>query len=187
MLVDAMDLLRERHPDLRLVLVGGGEDEERVRDRVAALKLEDFVLMPGRVPHEDVPRWYGLMDLLVYPRLSRRITELVTPLKPLEAMAMEIPVIGSDVGGVREILQSCGEGSLFRSGSPADLARCVESHLQTPSEERLRKAKEVRAAVLRERSWERLLEPLLERYRSLVGDDESSPRGRDVLPAAAGT
>jgi glycosyltransferase involved in cell wall biosynthesis len=73
--------------DARLLLVGGGPQEPQLRSAVARLGLDDKVVFTGRVPHGDVHRYYSIVDICAYPRHSMRLTELVTPLKPLEAMA----------------------------------------------------------------------------------------------------
>ena len=82
--------------------------------------------MPGRVPHEHVPGVYSLVDILVYPRYSVRLTELVTPLKPLEAMAMGKALVASDVGGHRELIQNGNTGVLFPAGDERRLADSIE-------------------------------------------------------------
>jgi glycosyltransferase involved in cell wall biosynthesis len=79
----------------------------------------------GRVPHSEVNRYYDLVDVLVYPRHSMRLTELVTPLKPLEAMAQGRLFVASDVGGHKELIQDGETGMLFRAESPQDLASKV--------------------------------------------------------------
>jgi PEP-CTERM/exosortase A-associated glycosyltransferase len=86
-LLRAVPRLASEDPDLRVLLAGGGPEDARLRALAASLKIEDRVRFLGRVPHEAVPRYYDLIDLLVYPRLHSRLTDLVTPLKPLEAMA----------------------------------------------------------------------------------------------------
>ena len=72
---------------MRVLLVGGGPQEAQLKQLAAELGVADKVVFTGRVPHGEVQRYYDLIDVLVYPRLSMRLTELVTPLKPLEAMA----------------------------------------------------------------------------------------------------
>jgi glycosyltransferase involved in cell wall biosynthesis len=94
---------------------------------VARLGLADAVVFTGRVPHAEVARYYDLVDAFVYPRLSMRLTDLVTPLKPLEAMAQGRLVVASDVGGHRELIRDGETGVLFRAGDAAALARAVES------------------------------------------------------------
>ncbi len=91
-----------------LLLVGSGERFESIKRLVASLGLQHKILLPGRVEHDQVSRYYSVMDVLVYPRLSMRITELVTPLKPLEAMAMGKCVLASDVGGHLELIKKAG-------------------------------------------------------------------------------
>jgi glycosyltransferase involved in cell wall biosynthesis len=74
------------------------------------------------------------MDVMVYPRIQRRLTELVTPLKPLEAMAMGKPVAASNVGGHRELIRDGYNGHLFPAGSSAALAHCVTELLFAPQD-----------------------------------------------------
>jgi PEP-CTERM/exosortase A-associated glycosyltransferase len=125
--LDALALLRPRMPQLRLLLVGGGPQASALEDEVARLGLADAVVFTGRVPHAEVARYYDLVDAFVYPRLSMRLTDLVTPLKPLEAMAQGRLVVASDVGGHRELIRDGETGVLFRAGDAAALARAVES------------------------------------------------------------
>ena len=89
------------------------------------LDLGDSVVFAGRVPHEEMQRYYDLVDLLVFPRISMRLTELVTPLKPLEAMAQERIVVASSVGGHRELIRDRETGYLFPPDDPQRLAEGV--------------------------------------------------------------
>jgi glycogen(starch) synthase len=75
------------------------------------------------VPHHEVDLYYGLIDILAYPRKAMRLTELVTPLKPLEAMAQGKLVVASNVGGHRELIEDGVTGTLFPAGDPAAIAR----------------------------------------------------------------
>jgi glycosyltransferase involved in cell wall biosynthesis len=114
--------------------------------------VADKVVFTGRVPHAEVNRYYDLVDVLAYPRHSMRLTELVTPLKPLEAMAQGRLLVASDVGGHRELIRDGETGWLFQAGSAEALASVVDRVLQ----ERQHWAA-VRAAgrgfVERERNW----------------------------------
>jgi PEP-CTERM/exosortase A-associated glycosyltransferase len=113
-------------PSIVLLLVGGGEMENALKARVQRLGLEDKVIMPGRIPHDRIPGVYALVDILAYPRYSMRLTELVTPLKPLEAMAMGKALVASDVGGHRELIQHNETGLLFSAGNETALADALE-------------------------------------------------------------
>jgi PEP-CTERM/exosortase A-associated glycosyltransferase len=109
-------------PAVRLLLVGGGPQEAYLRDLVREMGLRDEVVFVGRVPHGEIGRYYRLVDLLIYPRLPMRLTDLVTPLKPLEAMAQGKLLLASDVGGHRELIADGKNGSLFRAGDVDALA-----------------------------------------------------------------
>ncbi len=128
-LIDAMPALVAARPEVRLVLVGGGPMEAALRARAAASGAAHAIRFVGRVPHHQVERYYGLVDLLVYPRKAMRLTELVTPLKPLEAMAQRRLVAASDVGGHRELIRDGDTGILFAPDDPAALAARVAAML----------------------------------------------------------
>lgn len=121
LLIKALPLILEKAPDVKLLLVGGGPQEANLKAQAAALKLADKVVFVGRVPHTEVNRYYDLVDLLAYPRHAMRLTDLVTPLKPLEAMAQGRLLIASDVGGHQELIEDGYTGVLFRAGDVADL------------------------------------------------------------------
>jgi len=107
---------------VRLLLAGGGPEEAALHARAGELGVTDAVLFTGRVPHAQVSRYYSLVDVLVYPRHPMRLTDLVTPLKPLEAMALGRIVVASDVGGHRELISDGQTGFLFRAGDPTALS-----------------------------------------------------------------
>ena len=132
LLVSAMPAILRVHPNVRLMLVGGGYQDEALRQQTRDLGLAEKVIFTGRVPHADVNRYYNLIDVLVYPRLSMRLTDLVTPLKPLEAMAQGRLVIGSDVGGHRELMRDGVTASLFKAGDVDDLVAKVIDLLGHP-------------------------------------------------------
>jgi glycogen synthase len=123
-LVAAMPRLIEQVPDARLLLVGGGPVEAAVRAQAAASPARDSIRFVGRVPHDQVERYYALVDVMAYPRNKSRLTDLVTPLKPLEAMAQGKLVAASDVGGHRELVTDGETGVLF---TPDDPAACADA------------------------------------------------------------
>jgi PEP-CTERM/exosortase A-associated glycosyltransferase len=125
LLLQALPALSQQRADIALLLVGGGPEESNLRALAAELHLGDSVVFAGRVRHEDMHRYYDLADLFVFPRVSIRLTELVTPLKPLEAMAQERIVVASSVGGHRELVRDHETGYLFPPGAPHHLAEGV--------------------------------------------------------------
>ena len=125
LLLEALPKILAVEPRVRVLFVGGGDQEANLKRIAARLSLEDRVRFAGRVPHAEVERYYDLIDMLVYPRLPMRLTELVTPLKPLEAMAQGRLLAASDVGGHRELIRDQETGALFRAGDVDALAAKV--------------------------------------------------------------
>ena len=125
LLLEALPQMLAAEPRLRVLLVGGGPQEAALKQLAATPALAGKVVFAGRVPHDEVQRYYDLIDVLVYPRLSMRLTELVTPLKPLEAMAQGRLLVASDVGGHRELIRDGETGTLFRAGDAGALAESV--------------------------------------------------------------
>jgi glycosyltransferase involved in cell wall biosynthesis len=130
LLLRALPAILARWPKTKLLLVGGGYQENALQRQVVEQGLGGHVVFTGRVPHSRVPMYYDLVDVLVYPRLSMRLTELVTPLKPLEAMAYRRLVVASDVGGHVELIRDGETGLLFRAGDAAALAAKVVEALE---------------------------------------------------------
>ena len=152
LLLRAMPGMLAAQPALRLLLAGGGPQEAALVALAAQLGIAHAVVFAGRVPHAQVAAYYQLLALCVYPRLAMRLTELVTPLKPLEAMAQGCLVLASDVGGHRELIEHGQTGMLFRAGDVEALAQAVLSLLLTPANwPALRR--QARAFVDTQRNW----------------------------------
>jgi PEP-CTERM/exosortase A-associated glycosyltransferase len=185
LLVDAAARLAQGFPDLALVLVGGGEMEGALAGQVRRLGLQDRVVMPGRIPHDRVPGVYGLIDLLVYPRKPMRLTELVTPLKPLEAMAMGKALVASDVGGHRELVTHGETGVLFPAGDVVALAECAAS-LLADSDRRAALGGRGLEWVRAERSWQKNGPRYREVYAGLLSDVDQKYGGATAAAAEYG-
>ena len=127
LLIESMPEIISKQKNVKLLLVGGGPDEQKLKQKINELGLNNKVIFTGRVPHEKVPDYYNLVDIFIYPRYPMRLTELVTPLKPLEAMAQNRLVIASDVGGHKELINDGQNGKLFQAGNSSALARAVLS------------------------------------------------------------
>ena len=125
-----MPAVHARMPDVRVLLVGGGPQEVALRALAQELGLGDRVVFAGRVAHAEVHRYYSIVDAFAYPRHSMRLTELVTPLKPLEAMAQGRLLVASDVGGHKELIRDGVTGVLFRAGDATSLANAIVGLLE---------------------------------------------------------
>ena len=169
LLLDALARLVPRFPDLGALLVGGGLQEDALKRQAVALGIEDRVIFAGRKPHDTVQRYYDLIDILVYPRRSMRLTELVTPLKPLEAMAQGRVLAASDVGGHRELIVDRETGYLFKAGSAARLADAIAVALGERSAWP-RMIAAGRRFVEEERNWRRSVRNYIGVYRAVLPD-----------------
>jgi glycogen synthase len=174
LLVEAVRLMRPRHPKLRLLLVGGGPQEAALKAQVAKNGLQDTVIFTGRVPHDQVQRYYELIDVLAYPRLPIRLTELVTPLKPLEAMAQGRVFVASNVGGHRELVRHGETGYLCPAGDAVALEQGLETALAQREHWPQIRA-QARRFVEQERTWTNSVARYAEVYRKALAQ-----RGRAV-------
>ena len=149
------DILAER-PCASLLLVGGGPAEARLRAQAQQSNAAAHIHFAGRVAHAEVGGFYGLIDILVYPRRQSRLTNLVTPLKPLEAMAHRGLVLASDIGGHRELVQDGETGHLFPPDDRAAMAQAIIRLLQNlPAQAVIRKT--AFNWVVAERHWSHLV------------------------------
>lgn len=167
LLLQALPEIRREFVDATVLLVGGGPEETRLHQLATELGLGDGVVFVGRVPHDEIRRYYDLADLLAFPRVSMRLTDLVTPLKPLEAMAQERIVVASDVGGHRELIRDQQTGYLVRGDDPHSLAEGIVAALRDRAS-----WPRIRAQALkyidRERSWAHSVSRYAPVYGSLV-------------------
>ena len=167
LLLDALPLILKHRPEVRLLLVGGGPQDAALKAQAQSLGLADKVIFTGRVPHDQVQRYYDLIDVLAYPRHSMRLTELVTPLKPLEAMAQGRVLVASDVGGHKELIRDGQTGVLFKAGRADALAQAVVNLLtNTKQWPGMRQAG--REFVETERNWKNSVANYSAVYASLV-------------------
>jgi PEP-CTERM/exosortase A-associated glycosyltransferase len=168
LLLEALPEILSHLPDVKLLLVGGGPQEQNLRVQAKRLNLEDRIVFTGRVPHQEVNRYYDLVDVLVYARHSMRLTDLVTPLKPLEAMAQGRLFVASDVGGHKELIRDGVTGLLFLAGDAHALARTVMNLLEHPEQWPQLKANG-RQFVETERNWKTSVSKYIPVYQGLRG------------------
>lgn len=165
--INAMKEITQTRSDIHLLLVGAGNELSNLKQQVVKLGIENFVTFVGRVPFAEVSRYYSLADLMVFPRESIRLTELVTPLKPLESMAQYKPVIASDIGGHKELIEDNKTGFLF----PADNANALASKIIEiiDNKELLKEVSEQGLTFVKEeRNWLNTAKQYLPVYERLV-------------------
>ena len=166
--VEALNLLQRGAIDAALLVVGGGSAERMVAERAAERGLSDRLVMTGRIAPEAVPRYYSIIDVAIFPRKPVAVAETVSPLKPLEAMAMRRPVVASNVAAMAEMVQHDRTGLLFEKGDLAGLATAIARIYRDPALG-VRLGETGRAYVEAERTWDVTAARVLEVYESLPG------------------
>jgi PEP-CTERM/exosortase A-associated glycosyltransferase len=161
-LIRAVAELRSRGNRLSLLILGRGEEQAAIRAAVSSCNLTDCVRFIDHVPHDQIKRYYSVVDIMVFPRLSVRLTELVTPLKPLEAMSLKKAVLASSVGGHRELIGHEVTGLLFRPEDVSDFCRQAERLITSPAlREQL--GERGREMILHDKDWK----VLARKYQSI--------------------
>lgn len=155
--------------DFRLLIVGSESAADQTTGPITAEihriakagGITDKLIMPGRVPHEAVEAHYSLIDIAPFPRKPQPVTELVSPLKPLEALAMEKAVIVSSVRALAEMITDGETGLVFAKGDNADMTR-VLTQLLDDADLRSRLGQAGRVWVENERTWARTAQTALD-------------------------
>lgn len=161
-LASACALIKKRGLEFRLMIVGNedvsggglGPIARKIHAEAYDGGFSEWLIMPGRVPHDEVPDYYSLVDIAPFPRKPQPVTEMVSPMKPLEAMAMERAVLVSSVEAMAEMVQHGTTGEVFEKGNIDDLADKLQL-LMTDEEKRKAIGKAARSWVSEWRSWER--------------------------------
>ena len=173
LLCQSLVRLRERRDDFHLLVVGDGAYQKRLHMVVDELGVGDLITFTGRVPHEEVEGYLSLIDITPFPRKPLRVCEMISPIKPFEAMAMRKAVVASDVAALAEIVQDGVTGRLFAKGDADDLARVLGELLDDPTE-RARLGAAARDWVAAERDWDRITDAVDRVYGQLLGESTSS-------------
>ncbi len=168
LLAQAFQQLASKFPSLILLLVGDGEFMSKLRDFASKSAYSDRFIFTGRIKNNLIVEYYKLFDLLVLPRRDAREANLVTPLKPLEIMAMAKPLVASNIGGHREIVTDEVNGLLFTPENvDALLDKC--SLLLENRDHRLELGKRSREWVIEKRDWSVLIDKYISVYRKISG------------------
>lgn len=180
LLLEAAALLRRGRDDFHLLVVGDGVREQVIRQHAEELDLGSVVTFTGRVPHEEIERYLSLFDITPFPRLPLPVCELISPIKPFEAMAMGKAVVASDVAALTEIVTDGQTGRIFTKADAGDLAR-VLADLLDDRDTRETLGRNAQAWVTERRDWARITESVDTTYRSLLTTSAGS-RLRTVRP-----
>ena len=151
-LIEAIALLAARGLPVRGLLVGDGAEMENLKAHANRLGMADRIVFTGRVPHTEVLGYYGLIDIFVVPRTADRVSQLVTPLKPFEAMATARAVVVSSVDALREMVVEGQTGLVFQPENAQDLADVVAPLVGDPAR-RKAMGQAARAWVSEHRTW----------------------------------
>ncbi len=166
-IIKAMPKVLLKIGNAKCIIIGGGKEEKKLFELTNQLNIEKHVIFVGKVPHEEILKYYSIMDILVYPRLNLRITNMVTPLKPLEAMAMGKTVLASDVGGLKELIRDGYSGVLFKSEDIEDLAA---KSIMLLMDDKLRKklGEQARKEMQNNRAWSKIIGKYFSVYDPIV-------------------
>ena len=156
-LIRALPNLDER---IEVVFVGDGEDRGRLAALAASLGVGSRVHFVGRQPSSEIQSWYSIFDVFVVPRIDSRVTRYVTPIKPLNALAVGVPLVCSDLPALRAV--TGGYAKFVPPQSPTDLARAITEVIESP-EKRLAEKE-----WLNSMTWEANGRKLARLYRSLL-------------------
>jgi glycosyltransferase involved in cell wall biosynthesis len=159
-LIESASLAVKNNPRIVFLAVGKGPDADSVKVRTQQLGIEGNFKLAGFVSDEDLPFYYNTADLFVLPSKSGE----GLPLVALEAMACGLPVIATDVGGIREILME-DYGKLVPPNQPELLAKAI---LDFAGEDFSSRKKELRAIIEEKFSWDKNVERLIEIYEELI-------------------
>ncbi|MBG0820179.1 glycosyltransferase [Planomonospora sp. ID91781] len=167
-MISAAALLRDRGTPVRVLLVGDGAERPALLEQVEELGLGDLAILPGRVGPDEALQAQAAIDIFACPREDLRVCRLVTPLKPVEAMALGKPVVLSDLPALSELVGSEGAGLLVPPGDPEAFADAVAGLREDPARRALM-GEAGRAEVAAKRTWSRVAETYRDLYRTISG------------------
>ncbi len=153
-MIRAVPLLRQRGIPAKALLVGDGARRPELESLAGSLGVAEHVVFTGSIPFDQVAQYYAQIDLFVVPRTNERAGRLVSPMKPFEAMAMDIPLLVSDLPALVEIVHDPVEprGRTYRAEDAADLARVAAECFEDPAATSAY-VRNAAAWVRRERTW----------------------------------
>jgi len=165
-LLEATTILRGRGVPARALIVGDGPERAALQRQAAESGLAEAAVFTGRVPAAQVRQFHALLDIFVVPRTPDRVCQLVTPLKPVEAMASGLCVVTSEVKALTEIVKHEVTGMQTVPQDPVSLADSLEHLLYSPDIRR-KLGDNAREWAARDRTWAHNAERYRDAYARL--------------------
>lgn len=185
-LVQACAQLRNQGVDLSLLLVGSS-DHVGIKGRTCSATLEltqlattlsfnDYLFIPGRVSNKHVGDYYHMINLVVIPRKTLPVCQIVSPIKPLEAIAYNKTLLVSDVRPLQEIVESSKAGSVFKAGNLDELVIQISLLLQQVEETPKKLATTAQKWINEQRSWSKVILPICKSKQLCGQQKKKSPK-----------
>jgi glycosyltransferase involved in cell wall biosynthesis len=163
-LVTATEILLNKGLDnFAVLIVGDGSAWYELKEDVKVRGLDSTIIFTGRVPHDQVEDYYSIVDIAPFPRKGIPVCEMVSPLKPFEAMSMEKAIISSNVAALAEFVFEGENGLLFEKDNVQDLAFKLEK-LILDGDLREKLGKQAREWVVEKRDWKVITKKLSDVY-----------------------
>ncbi|MGV9199492.1 MAG: glycosyltransferase family 4 protein [Promethearchaeia archaeon] len=171
-LIKSVSILKKTLGNVKVLLVGPIRPrhyEARFKRFIRKSSIKDDIIISGIVPFNEIKKYYSIIDIFVIPRLNLKVNRLVTPLKPLEVMAMEKLLIASDLPALREQIIPKVSGVLFEPENPTALSKKLEYYLNNQDKlERI--GKNARDYVKKHYEWKKIVKKYLPIYEKLMED-----------------
>lgn len=167
LLIEAAAELIPENPSLRVLIVGSGVEANNLQELSRKLGIAEYCVFPGRVPREEARTYHCALDIFVVPRRNLSVTRAVTPLKPVEALACEVPVVAADLPALRELVVDGETGVLVAPDDPHLLAEALEV-LLGDSSKRASMGAAGRQQMLAERTWSANARKLSQTYKYIA-------------------
>lgn len=147
-----------------LLILGGGRLEAKLKDLAKKLKLENYINFVGEINNEKIPLYYRSSDLFVIPSRYMEPFGLVI----LEALSSGTPVLGTPIGGIKEILSKFDKRLLFDGVDPTSISKLIEYFISSNSEYKEIKGK-CRDYILKNYSWNIITTKIEDLYYTVLG------------------
>ena len=164
---DAVSILRKRDVNAKLFVLSSESGQSELLAHCEKLGIGDDAIITGPVPHNQVAPFYELIDVFVVSRPDKRVTRLVTPLKPFEAMQAGRAIVMSDLPALAEIVEEGETGRLYPADDVESLANTIQELFDDKS---LRTNLGSMAAewIAKERTWPFVISKIPHLYNRLV-------------------